>query len=87
MRGMIWERPIEHSIRPNGQDGFLMPYQEILRRAEENPSLDLGCYAAHAPSEHWDEFSYASELVTHDGAISALSQWILHLIVSRRISG
>jgi hypothetical protein len=28
-------------------------------------------YTAHAPSEHWDEFSYASELVTHDGAISA----------------
>jgi hypothetical protein len=29
-------------------------------------------YTAYAPAEQWDEFSYASELVTHDGAISAL---------------
>src|SRR5262249_53723489 len=26
----------------------------------------------NAPTEHWNEFSYASELVTHDGAIAAL---------------
>ena len=72
MRGMVWERPIQHSIRSKGQDGFLMPYHEILRHAEEDPLLDFNRYTAHAPSEHWDEFSYASELVTHDGAISAL---------------
>jgi hypothetical protein len=72
MRGMLWERPIQHSIRPKGQDGFLMPYQEILLRLAQDPSLDIGNYTAHAPSEHWDEFSYASELVTHDGSISAL---------------
>ena len=71
-RGMIWERPIQHSIRPNGQDGFLMPYHEVLLRAAENPSLDLEPHTSFAPSEHWHEFSYGSELVTHDGAISAL---------------
>jgi hypothetical protein len=72
MRGMLWERPIQHSIRPKGQDGFLMPYHELLRLAAEDPSLDIEHYTAHAPSEHWDEFSFGSELVTHDGAISAL---------------
>lgn len=72
MRGMVWERPIQHSIRPKGTDGFLMPYQEMLERAEEDSSLDLQHFAAHAPTEHWGEFSYGSELVTHDGAISAL---------------
>jgi len=72
MRGMVWERPVQHSIRPNGQDGFLVPYYEILKRAEEDPSLDLERFTAKAPDEHWDEFSYASELVTHDGAIAAL---------------
>ncbi len=72
MRGMLWERPIQHSIRPTEQDGFLLPYHELLRRAEEDPSLDLTPYVAHAPTEHWGEFSYGSELVTHDGAISAL---------------
>ena len=71
-RGMLWERPIQHSIRPNAKDGFLMPYHEILRHTAEDPSLNLEPYTALAPSEHWDEFSYGSELVTHDGAISAL---------------
>ncbi len=72
MRGLLWERPIQHSIRPTGSDGFLMPYGELLRRADVDPGLDLSPYVAHAPSEHWGEFSYASELVTHDGAIAAL---------------
>lgn len=72
MRGMLWERPIQHSIRPKGQDGFLMPYLELLRLAEADPSIDHSLYTAHAPAEHWNEFSYASELVTHDGAIAAL---------------
>ena len=72
MRGMLWERPIQHSIRPKGQDGFLMPYSELLRLAEADPSIDHPLYTAYAPIEHWNEFSYGSELVTHDGAISAL---------------
>ena len=72
MRGMVWERPIQHSIRSKGKDGFLMPYYDVLRRVEENPSLDMERYTAKAPDEHWGEFSYASELVTHDGAIGAL---------------
>lgn len=70
--GMVWERPVQHSIRPKGKDGFLMPYVELMAMAEADPSLDLERYTAHAPEEHWDEFSYASELVTHDGAIAGL---------------
>ena len=72
MAGMVWERPIQHSIRPKGTDGFLMPYHELLTLAEKDPSLDIDRYVAKAPDERWDEFSYASELVTHDGAIGAL---------------
>jgi hypothetical protein len=72
MRGMVWERPIQHSIRPDGTGGFLMPYYDMLQRATEDASLDAERYTAKAPDEHWDEFSYASELVTHDGAIAAL---------------
>jgi ATP-dependent exoDNAse (exonuclease V) alpha subunit len=70
--GMVWERPIQHSIRPKGEDGFLMPYYDVLSRAQDDPSLDLERYTAKAPDEHWDEFSYGSELVTHDGSIAAL---------------
>lgn len=72
MEGMVWERPIQHSIRPKGKDGFLMPYHVLLKRAEEEPEIEIERYVAKAPDEHWDEFSYTSELVTHDGAIAAL---------------
>src|SRR5690606_15732813 len=57
MRGMVWERPLQHSIRPRGSDGFLMPYYEMLERSEADPSLDLRPYIANAPEERWDEFS------------------------------
>ena len=72
MPGMVWERPVQHSIRRKGKDGFLMPYVDLLALSAADPGLDLERYTAHAPEEHWDEFSYASELVTHDGAIAAL---------------
>lgn len=71
-RGMIWERPVQHSIRPKGKDGFLMPYYDVLQRAEQDATLDVERYTAKVPDDHWEEFSYASELVTHDGAIAAL---------------
>jgi ATP-dependent exoDNAse (exonuclease V) alpha subunit len=72
MKGMIWERPLQHSIRPKGRDGFLLPYNHLLKQREDDPALDLERFIAKAPDEHWDEFSYGSELVTHDGAIAAL---------------
>ncbi len=72
MRGMVWERPLQHSIRPKGQDGFLLPYQALLERAQADPDVQIERYTATIPDEHWDEFSYGSELVTHDGAIGAL---------------
>lgn len=72
MRGMVWERPVQHSIRPNGKDGFLLPYYDLMKRNEEDPTLNIERFTAKAPDEHWDEFSFGSELVTHDGAIAAM---------------
>lgn len=71
-RGMLWERPMQHSIRPGGKDGFLMPYQALLKAAKAEPSLDVERYVAKAPADYWLEFSYGSELVRHDAAIGAL---------------
>ena len=69
----IWERPIQHSIRTDEtSDGFLMPYQEIINRAQIDSSINLEDYIAFTPPEQKGEFSYRSELVTHDGAIAAL---------------
>lgn len=29
---MLWERVVRHTMRPNMNDGFVLPYQELLRR-------------------------------------------------------
>ena len=69
---MVWERPVQHSIRPNGKDGFLLPYYDLLKRKEEEPSLDIERLLREHPDDHWDEFSFGSEFVTHDGAIASM---------------
>ena len=69
----IWERPIQHSIRPDEtSSGFLMPYREIIQHARKDSSINWEDYIAFTSPEQKGEFSYRSELVTHDGAITAL---------------
>jgi hypothetical protein len=72
LRGMLWERSVVHSIRPGFTDGFLLPYQELLQRAEEDSTLQLKDYVAFAPREFFEQYSYGSELLSHDGAIASL---------------
>ena len=79
LRSLLWERMIQHSIRPVGEggcdgyeDGFLLPYQQALSHAAENPEFDPTPVLAFAPDDRRDEFSYVAEHVTHDGAIGAL---------------
>jgi hypothetical protein len=69
---MSWERPVQHSIRPDFKDGFLLPYHQILQLLAQNPSLDVEKYVVRVVDDHWGQFSYASEHVSHDGAIAAL---------------
>ncbi|OJY97440.1 MAG: RNA helicase [Lysobacterales bacterium 63-13] len=70
--GYLWERNVEHSIRPGGDDGFLLPYQELMALAEADAGIDLPACAAYAPQEYFEQFSYASELLQQDGAIASL---------------
>lgn len=73
LRSIMWERGVAHSIRPAFTDGFLLPYQQLIA----DPALqgkDLDPFVARSPGAHFDEFSYVSELVTHDGAIAALTE-------------
>ena len=72
IRSYLWERMVTHSIRPDFVDGFLMPYHEALERAANGATFDLSDVVAFAPDDHFDEFSYATEHVGTDGAISAL---------------
>jgi len=69
---VLWERPVQHSIRPNFKNGFLLPYHEVIEYLNNHPEEDPSQYVAFAPDEHFWSFSYASEHVTNDGAIASL---------------
>jgi len=78
---VLWERVIRHSIRPSMEDGFLLPYQELLRLSAEEDT-DPEQYAVFVPEEFGIQFSYASEHVSHDAALSlllALDRAVEHL--------
>lgn len=72
LRAMLWERMVQHSIRPDFKDGFLLPYHAALERAQADPEFDPASIAALSPEDRFLEFSHASQLVTHDGAIAGL---------------
>ncbi len=71
LRCVLWERNVGHSVRPGFKDGFLFPYQEALALSERE-GVDPEEFVAFAPDEHFDAYSYCSELLTHDGAVASL---------------
>ena len=71
LRCVLWERNVGHSVRPGFADGFLFPYQEVLALAERE-GVDPEEFVTFAPDEHFDAYSYGSELLTHDGAVASL---------------
>lgn len=72
LRSVLWERMVQHSIRPDFKDGFLLPYHDALKKAVEDPEYDPAEIAAFTPEDRLLEFSHVSQLVTHDGAIASL---------------
>ena len=85
LRSMLWERMIQHSIRPGYRDGFLMPYSELTEYLSDHDDFDPALLTAFAPGDSFDEFSYASELVTHDAAIEAILSCIGALTRSKGV--
>ena len=72
IRSMLWERMVTHSIRPDFKDGFLLPYHQALAKQEMDPGFDPTPLIAFAPADRALEFSYATEHVSPDGALSSL---------------
>ena len=72
LRAMLWERMVQHSIRPDFKDGFLLPYHAAINKAAEDPGFDPAEIVAFSPTDRLLEFSHASQLVSHDGAIASL---------------
>lgn len=77
---VLWERVIQHSIRPTMEDGFLLPYHELLQLAASG-ECDPEAHAVFVPEEFGLQFSYASEHVSHDAALALL------LALDRKIDG
>ncbi|MGH7848108.1 MAG: AAA family ATPase [Candidatus Binatia bacterium] len=72
LRSMLWERMVQHSIRPDFKDGFLLPYYAAIEKAVKDPDFDPADIVAFSPADRLVEFSHASQLVSHDGAIASL---------------
>lgn len=72
LRSLLWERMVVHSIRPGFEDGFLLPYHEAMAKSDEGRAFDPAEVVAFAPEDRFVEFSYATEHVGNDAAISAL---------------
>ncbi|QND52121.1 AAA family ATPase [Phyllobacterium sp. 628] len=73
----MWDRLLRHSIRPDGSDGFLLPYHEYLEStgdAEEDARRAdlLNEIAVSADPAHTRMFSFAAELAPTDVALSTL---------------
>jgi hypothetical protein len=73
----MWDRLLRHSIRPDGVDGFLLPYHDYLEPTGD-PEEDarraslLSEIAVSVDPAHMRAFSYAAELAPADVALSTL---------------
>ena len=72
LRSYLWERSVCHSIRPDGDNGVLLPYHELLSRCNDDTNIDPSDCIASVPQEYRQEFSYASEHVSSGTAIAVL---------------
>lgn len=72
LRAMVWERPIQHSLRSlhNGgfSGGFVMPYHAVIAELENKSDVDPVEFVAFAPDDARIQFSYGSEQVFHGAA-------------------
>lgn len=74
----LWDRLVSHSIRPDGSNGLLLPYQQYLRptgnTAEDSRRAALAeDIAVGIDDAHVSAFSYGSELAGPDVALAVLT--------------
>jgi ATP-dependent exoDNAse (exonuclease V) alpha subunit len=72
LKSILWERNIQHSIRSDFKDGFILPYHALIEYFDMHPDEDPLKYIAFVPDDQFQAFSYGSEHVTNDGAIGAI---------------
>ncbi len=74
MSSCLWENMVGHSIRKDMKDGFLFPYYDLMKYAEEHNGFDIRTGTVFAAEDYFEEFSYASEQLSHDAVIDVLLQ-------------
>ncbi|MDE6274914.1 MAG: AAA family ATPase [Clostridia bacterium] len=84
IRSILWETMLEHSIRPERKNGFLLPYNEMLNYAKTHPEFDLESVIVYADDEYFEEFSYATEHLSHDAVMSVLLKIIKALEIIKK---
>lgn len=73
----LWDRPVSHSIRPDGNAGFLLPYHDYLEPTGD-PAEDerrkglLREIVVEVEESHYGDFSYGAEITRADVALSTL---------------
>ena len=72
LRSYTWETMIRHSIRENGDNGFLLPYYKLMDYAKKHSNFDIRLATVYASEDYHYEFSYATEHLSHDGTIDTL---------------
>lgn len=72
LRSMIWDTMICHSIRDHHKDGFIIPYQKMMKYAESHPEFDISSITVFAPEDAFEEFSYATEHLSYDAVIDVI---------------
>lgn len=76
LRSLTWETRVCHSIRKDNADGFIIPYNEMMKYADDHPGFDIRNITVFAPDDAFDEFSYATEHVSYDAAIEVIESCI-----------
>lgn len=65
----MWETTLEHTLRPDGSGGMLLPLQQLAKLAEDGHDVTT---ALAPPVQRDREFSYVTEHVAADTAVESL---------------
>lgn len=74
MTSYAWENMVKHSVRPDMKDGFILPYYQLMAYAAEHKDFDIRTGTVFAADDYFEEFSYASEQLSHDAVIDVILQ-------------
>lgn len=82
----LWEHTVFHSIRPEMEDGFLLPYHEALEYQKLNPTFDPATLVVTDPPDKRHEFSYVAEHVSNDSAIRVLRECYKSITLAKELN-